>query len=104
MVAGWFMLRAHRIVRAQLAQIKRAPDRLVDSAAHLDQPAQRALSVRCPGVKQDAVPDLRSRVNALADRTGWIAAPQRYRCDQQMGEDRKSTRLNSSHLGISYAV
>src|ERR1035441_2759261 len=24
--------------------------------------------------------------------------------DQQCGEDRKSTRLNSSHLGISYAV
>src|SRR5262245_62644422 len=35
-----------------------------------------------------------------------------YRCgrgrlhvaDNQIGEDRKSTRLNSSHLGISYAV
>src|SRR5437899_12732073 len=26
------------------------------------------------------------------------------RDDQLLGEDRKSTRLNSSHLGISYAV
>src|ERR1035437_4577171 len=80
------MLRAHRIIRAQLAQVKRAPDRLVDSAAHLDQPAQRAFRVRGPGVKQDAIPDLRDRVNPLADRTGWIAAPQCYCCDQQMGE------------------
>src|SRR5437899_6735784 len=28
----------------------------------------------------------------------------RPRCDPTVDEDRKSTRLNSSHLGISYAV
>src|SRR5438445_8301745 len=34
-----------------------------------------------------------------ADRPGWSGAPRR-----QSREDRKSTRLNSSHANISYAV
>src|SRR5205814_9550249 len=38
-----------------------------------------------------------------------LAQPAHEECDEQRGgqvdaEDRKSTRLNSSHLGISYAV
>src|SRR5262245_63111468 len=33
-----------------------------------------------------------------------VAAPQPACPVQRHGEDRKSTRLNSSHLGISYAV
>src|SRR5205814_10466221 len=33
-----------------------------------------------------------------------IATPKRPRTPRPLGRDRKSTRLNSSHLGISYAV
>src|SRR5690554_7365906 len=33
-----------------------------------------------------------------------VVAPQLQRTQQQLGEDRKSTRLNSSHVRISYAV
>src|SRR5258705_7054628 len=38
---------------------------------------------------------------AQAARRGALTIPAPSRCD---GLDRKSTRLNSSHLGISYAV
>src|SRR5437899_6266290 len=34
----------------------------------------------------------------------FLECPQLYDRDGYYGEDRKSTRLNSSHLGISYAV
>src|SRR2546430_12226479 len=36
----------------------------------------------------------------------WLSCStsQRIRCDKNIGRDRKSTRLNSSHSQISYAV
>src|SRR5256885_4599918 len=34
----------------------------------------------------------------------WILRPQGHAGEERAGEDRKSTRLNSSHLVISYAV
>src|SRR5262245_65361585 len=37
-------------------------------------------------------------------RSPGPAGPLRRRCAGAPAEDRKSTRLNSSHLGISYAV
>src|SRR5688500_6886077 len=47
-----------------------------------------------------ADPELLERLNALAGR-GYRFI---YRSRRQGGTDRKSTRLNSSHLVISYAV
>src|SRR5258705_4358300 len=41
-------------------------------------------------------------VLALALRSPWVLLG--YLIDARTGRDRKSTRLNSSHLGISYAV
>src|SRR5437899_12806243 len=41
---------------------------------------------------------------ALAEDDVWIAARQHVFRRQEPLLDRKSTRLNSSHLGISYAV
>src|SRR5205814_10555212 len=40
----------------------------------------------------------------LARRDPAGAGWQAHRCDRLLRRDRKSTRLNSSHLGISYAV
>src|SRR5438045_9172499 len=56
----------------------------------------------------DALP-ISSRRRAAA-RTGGCRGPGRAprsargRCRRRRARDRKSTRLNSSHLGISYAV
>src|SRR5205814_9554804 len=55
---------------------------------------QRAEELNGPG-------DLRCRLLALDERRGEHDLGQRLAPRQQ---DRKSTRLNSSHLGISYAV
>src|SRR5205814_8189822 len=41
-------------------------------------------------------------LRALASAPLWHRAT--HYCDYEPGQDRKSTRLNSSHLGISYAV
>src|SRR3712207_8516001 len=46
---------------------------------------------------EQAVPD-----KAPPSATDFSAGPKQV--DQQMAEDRKSTRLNSSHANISYAV
>src|SRR5690242_20748122 len=41
---------------------------------------------------------------APQDRRRSISRRRQGRCCRQDGEDRKSTRLNSSHMSISYAV
>src|SRR5690242_20792053 len=52
----------------------------------------------------------RSRVERLADLVDVLEEARRFagrvipRLGQVHGEDRKSTRLNSSHMSISYAV
>src|SRR5437899_9534076 len=38
------------------------------------------------------------------DRTGYAGDASCFPCHKSQNQDRKSTRLNSSHLGISYAV
>src|SRR5436853_5784247 len=59
----------------------------------------------------DALPIFAGRVGALAERRGvFVAVVSRNHTDRAQLRagagvlDRKSTRLNSSHLGISYAV
>src|SRR5215510_16210697 len=37
-------------------------------------------------------------------RGAWSSCPRLKRCSSPSGRDRKSTRLNSSHVAISYAV
>src|SRR3712207_8278254 len=51
-----------------------------------------------PGVLERAV----ERVGAVPPRGAGLGP--RRRGDRERGEDRKSTRLNSSHANISYAV
>src|SRR5258705_3285061 len=48
----------------------------------------------------------RSPAAAPATTSAAVAQPQRYLTNDEAADylDRKSTRLNSSHLGISYAV
>src|SRR5438045_7969673 len=46
----------------------------------------------------------RSSLPATSPCAGLMAAPGPLGHADQRAEDRKSTRLNSSHLGISYAV
>src|SRR5262245_65201592 len=61
-------------------------------------PARRDLH-SFPTRRSSDLPDLNAkRSGAGGDETGDGAVP------QQSEQDRKSTRLNSSHLGISYAV
>src|SRR5437899_4251785 len=43
-------------------------------------------------------------VFVLIDTANTLRSALRILCRGQIGGDRKSTRLNSSHLGISYAV
>src|SRR5690349_22951383 len=51
-------------------------------------------------------PRLRRPVNPFADGTDVGSEPptKKYRSSRQPASDRKSTRLNSSHVEISYAV
>src|SRR3712207_6864401 len=51
-------------------------------------------------VAQDRV----QKGNPLADRVSAGPFVHRKECHGELGEDRKSTRLNSSHANISYAV
>src|SRR5699024_11815443 len=59
------------------------------------------------------VPPLRAMSSACPNAASWTAVtntpwdpPSVYFCtaEQHLGKDRKSTRLNSSHVSISYAV
>src|SRR5688500_20033615 len=52
-------------------------------------------------VKEKALTRARDALAAERRRMPWLAVPKKYEFD---GPDRKSTRLNSSHLVISYAV
>src|SRR5207249_10904904 len=55
-----------------------------------------------PGKGKGSVPH--NRTNARFDRKGKGVERGQSRTTAQMREDRKSTRLNSSHVSISYAV
>src|SRR5947199_3513506 len=53
----------------------------------------------------DTVPACRvRRKNVFAGWVGFIVVDEYWACGRRGAADRKSTRLNSSHLGISYAV
>src|SRR3712207_7072516 len=62
------------------------------------------------GANPDAFEELDELVQALEDRPGvgiprsarW--SPAQVAADEPVDQDRKSTRLNSSHANISYAV
>src|SRR5690242_20988248 len=78
----------------------------------------RRSSDLCPAVLVDAgdrlAVDLRGRVAQLVALAGGPPGPRPLHvpalraavgtCQLQVDEDRKSTRLNSSHMSISYAV
>ena len=83
------MLGTDRIVGTQLAEYQGISDMPMDAAAHLDEPAQRPLSVGSACVEQDAVADARQRVDPLPDRTGRITAFEGHGGDQQMREGMK---------------
>src|SRR5205807_6552764 len=55
-----------------------------------------------PAITPDAVRLVIERLRYFADLVDPVRA--RFRYDRDPDEDRKSTRLNSSHLVISYAV
>src|SRR5438445_4972209 len=74
-----------------------------------------ALPIFRRGDLEERVPDLRRSIllvqsrrnprpllHRLLDRAGRL--PDLLRLDDRAAEDRKSTRLNSSHANISYAV
>src|SRR5437870_7371211 len=54
-----------------------------------------------PGREQQPLLDLEGPPELVASGTGEQAAPQ---VGERLVQDRKSTRLNSSHVAISYAV
>src|SRR5439155_26206205 len=58
-------------------------------------PYTRSSDLRCP-------PSVWPHTSILAARAVWRRLP--ASCSQGAGRDRKSTRLNSSHVAISYAV
>src|SRR5690625_6961589 len=58
---------------------------------------------------QDLHPDVATVLNISQDHLDWHVSASDYQNDkmrllQQAKRDRKSTRLNSSHVAISYAV
>src|SRR3712207_8620452 len=56
------------------------------------------------GVRQDVVGGRLDVVGQTGQRSGHRGLLPRVRAVHTPGEDRKSTRLNSSHANISYAV
>src|SRR5699024_12060347 len=59
---------------------------------------------KCPHTKQ-ARPDLHDQVSITGQMViGYPAFSSVHPCAAGSSEDRKSTRLNSSHVSISYAV
>src|SRR5262245_63103920 len=58
----------------------------------------------CVGVPRAPVPDAGDLRRRAGLRPARFAGAQLEHPHRAFGRDRKSTRLNSSHLGISYAV
>src|SRR5215813_8152541 len=50
------------------------------------------------------IPDLKRRLGTTTAGSGWSCWPRPWARSSPAGRDRKSTRLNSSHVRISYAV
>src|SRR5262245_62527672 len=61
----------------------------------------RSAAVGLRAVRRESA--AQSEIDGSADLRSWYAF-RRSACPLRPLEDRKSTRLNSSHLGISYAV
>src|SRR5207249_11119716 len=68
------------------------------------EPACRPFPASEPGVLRRNCPRLRSGRDRLDTWPRWLAASERRTCSHAGLLDRKSTRLNSSHVSISYAV
>src|SRR5690349_23299475 len=60
----------------------------------------RVARSRDPALARGRADDARARSGKPGARRGAVA----FRCGRALREDRKSTRLNSSHVEISYAV
>src|SRR3712207_8740892 len=59
---------------------------------------------RRPGIGRALVTDLEARVSERGGLTLWLGTDDEHDQTTLSGVDRKSTRLNSSHANISYAV
>src|SRR5690242_21172672 len=67
----------------------------------------RSIANRAPQCQQglaEAMPRILVGAIGPEQRGQRLAALRAIGLDRQVGEDRKSTRLNSSHMSISYAV
>src|SRR5699024_5984441 len=100
---------AQGIGTAQPGGVQRVVDEKtqpVGVGAQRHQAAESSFAVGGGGVEQDArhlfLPT--SRVHLLGDAGGTVTSFQGELPKEDVGEDRKSTRLNSSHVSISYAV
>src|SRR5438874_2908020 len=69
-----------------------------------DHPGGRARALLLPGRRADAGARRRPRAQSGDDRRPRLAGVLEVDRRAQLGRDRKSTRLNSSHVEISYAV
>src|SRR5205814_9876280 len=83
--------------RAGLRDLPVLPDRYLPEITVHIQPDTPPL---CPAHPLPLLPQMRSDRERVSKATPTDPRAQRNRA----GRDRKSTRLNSSHLGISYAV
>src|SRR6266480_6955696 len=93
-------MRAYQLPRRQSVALQRDPD-LVEDGWIVDR--RRQVPVIAVGdLLHGAAQDLaRPRLGQTDDRDGELE--RRHRPDP-LAQDRKSTRLNSSHMSISYAV
>lgn len=80
------VLGAYRIVGTQFTQFEGIFDVLVNPPAYLYQAPKRAFGICRSRVEQHALPDARHRINALANRTGWISAFEGNGCDEHVRE------------------
>src|SRR2546426_7621289 len=77
--------------------IRRPPRSTLFPYTTLFRSARVRLRPKCPGIRTDVI----TRIGRLE---GELVGQERLERTRHRGADRKSTRLNSSHLVISYAV
>ena len=94
------MLRAHRIVRAQLPELDGLPQVPIDPIGRLHQPAERAFGVRARGVEQDAVAGL-AGIDPFANGARRVAAVERHRGDQQVRQRVQHDERGAGNLARS---
>src|ERR1035441_4412916 len=96
-----------RKVRANTSR-RGMPDRAATSfrgkarLAESNSPATCIRILRTIRLGLDLVSTRNKRENPERERPAWLAISATLREQQVKGQSRKSTRLNSSHLGISY--